>query len=231
MDDLTTLCCSRCKTGKPLSEFNRDRNRESGYYPTCKACRVIARASSGSTRPPLPIRHCNKCNEDKPFLDFHRSARRSDGFAPYCKTCIKAYHVSNIDRRRETNHEWYHANIASARNTARESAKKHRAVRRQNSRNHWARKHSADGHCSAKEWSALCDWFGNVCLACGKAESVLQSDHVIPLTKGGTNHIENLQPLCHSCNASKGNRHATDYRNTTRLAEFFRVYYPEECVD
>lgn len=52
--------------------------------------------------------------------------------------------------------------------------------------------------------------YGDACLSCGSKESV-EVDHVIPLTKGGTHTVENLQPLCRSCNASKG-QNSTDYR-------------------
>lgn len=34
----------------------------------------------------------------------------------------------------------------------------------------------------------------------------LEIDHIVPRSKGGTDHIENLQLLCGSCNRIKGNR-------------------------
>jgi 5-methylcytosine-specific restriction endonuclease McrA len=32
---------------------------------------------------------------------------------------------------------------------------------------------------------------------------VLEADHVVPLTRGGTDDIGNIQPLCGSCNRKK----------------------------
>ena len=51
------------------------------------------------------------------------------------------------------------------------------------------------------------------CIRCGKSEPEIKLtvDHVIPITKKGSNDIGNIQPLCYSCNASKQNR-IMDYR-------------------
>ena len=48
------------------------------------------------------------------------------------------------------------------------------------------------------------DLLGNKCVEC--SSSPVEVDHIIPLSKGGTNHIDNLQPLCKPCNSGKGNR-------------------------
>lgn len=64
-----------------------------------------------------------------------------------------------------------------------------------------------------KEWVELCTHYEFVCLCCGRREPEIKltADHVIPLSKGGTNFIENIQPLCQSCNSSK-HRAIIDYR-------------------
>lgn len=37
-------------------------------------------------------------------------------------------------------------------------------------------------------------------------EVLMTKDHIIPRSKGGTDDLENLQPMCAVCNALKGNR-------------------------
>lgn len=46
------------------------------------------------------------------------------------------------------------------------------------------------------------------CEGCGEHFQIqhLEIDHIVPRSKGGTDHIENLQLLCGACNRIKGNR-------------------------
>jgi 5-methylcytosine-specific restriction endonuclease McrA len=44
---------------------------------------------------------------------------------------------------------------------------------------------------------------GGKCVKCGSREK-LEYDHIIPISKGGSNTARNIELLCESCNRSKG---------------------------
>jgi 5-methylcytosine-specific restriction endonuclease McrA len=72
----------------------------------------------------------------------------------------------------------------------------------------------AGGYHSPAEWKALKVFYEYKCLCCGRQEPeiTLTRDHVIPPGKPGhTNDITNIQPICETCNAAKGDK-AIDYR-------------------
>lgn len=54
------------------------------------------------------------------------------------------------------------------------------------------------------QWLALCAEFGQRCVKCGRTECHLDKDHIIPVYQGGSDGLENIQPLCAWCNAKKG---------------------------
>lgn len=74
-----------------------------------------------------------------------------------------------------------------------------------------SRKRNAEGSVSNADWINLCNRFSGKCAYCTKI-SILTIDHVVPLSRGGTNWIGNILPACKSCNSSKNDSLLIEWR-------------------
>ena len=181
------------------------------------------------------LKTCRKCNEEKPHSEFRKSPKGdSFGLHAWCHDCNRAarrmHYQNNKDRYSEWNRSWnesnpekrerYQADRIRDRGRDRELAKEWRRNNPDRMRalqsNYRSKKRQADGVLTSEAIRLVLDTHGRACLRCGSVENI-EIDHVIPLSKGGSNLFENLQPLCKSCNSSKGNRSCADYRVTGGL--------------
>lgn len=82
------------------------------------------------------------------------------------------------------------------------------------------------GDHSKQDWSAMKIFFNNTCVMCFGESRLLnvERDHIIPIYQGGSNAINNIQPLCAKCNSSKG-PDSRDYR--IKYAERFDIKLPD----
>lgn len=76
-------------------------------------------------------------------------------------------------------------------------------------------KRGVQGSHTEEEWEDLKKKFNYCCSKCGVSENKLKiiwkkkgfnrltKDHIVPIAKEGTDYIQNIQPLCISCNAGK----------------------------
>lgn len=136
---------------------------------------------------------CKKCGSNDWYTSGH------------CKECKRIYYLNNREAILKRNAEYSSQN---------------RDVRKAIKQRRRARKQHAPGSFTATEWYELCDLYDFHCLSCRIQfpYKELTIDHVVPLSKSGSNWITNLQPLCSSCNSIKHAKHI-DYRADWAIRE------------
>src|SRR3954464_2302658 len=80
---------------------------------------------------------------------------------------------------------------------------------------------------SDEQWAALKAAWGG-CAYCGAADTPLQRDCVLPISRGGRYTLDNVVPACRSCNASKCNDEVTGWLRRRRLDERAFLVRPYE---
>ncbi len=229
--------CTRCNIWKPLAAFKRRSLRGSpggdGYITQCRDCQNADRRARRAADPEryreqartYMMRRRDQSNEYQRAWRLANSDKVLASLRKY-RTANRATVNATARARRAANTEYYRmigrASLArhrEQRNAAsRAYGKAHPEWRAAKVRARRNRKYQAEGFHTDAEWEALKMRYDNCCLRCGRREPeiTLTRDHVLPITKGGSDWITNIQPLCHSCNSSK-NARTIDYRVNWRV--------------
>jgi hypothetical protein len=176
--------CSVCKRTTPLSMFNKDRSTSDGLERRCKECNSVKSKE-------YHAKHKNKVSQRKKNRRLNDEEHRlSDNEK------ARGWHADHRARSHDNNRRWHENN----RDKATEKQRRRYLVKK-----------GVEGSHTTQEWEELKAFYDNRCLGCGSTESVLTRDHVVPITKGGSDYIHNIQPLCTPCNSSKRQK-TIDYR-------------------
>lgn len=124
-----------------------------------------------------------------------------------------AWNKNNIERRREIARNWSKRNRSKVSDYQRRwrhevNPEQAKFLNRYNSHTRRARLRKVKGSYTQQEWIKLLESFNNRCASCNVEDKPtrwgkLTIDHIIPISKGGSNSIDNIQPLCYHCNYTK----------------------------
>ncbi len=167
-------------------------------------------------------KQCYKCGEVKSVTEFYPTTYRRDGYGGLCKKCerIKSLTYINSDGCKQ------YRMTKTYKDRKKENSKKYNSdpknkerislnSRVQNYKRRMRIKQDG-GHITAKELRELKSTSNSKCYWCNKkiAKGDLRYDHYIPLSKGGSNTIDNMVIAHSSCNGSKHNKMPEVFANT-----------------
>lgn len=187
--------CTKCSETKTLEEFHRHIGCTDGRDPWCKLCKNFARQiwhKNNWQRRRESNRRYYHANKEK-----HQEAKQR-------------WYKENREKKLEYDRLWREKNRDRQLKNVRRWHKENKERTRELDRRRRARKLGAQGAFTTQQWVELCKTHKHICLCCGEKKP-LTVDHVIPLSKGGSNDISNIQPLCMACNMSKGTK-TIDFR-------------------
>jgi len=223
--DSTTKRCTRCGVDKHLSEFTPDPRYRFGVSSLCRVCKAAyKRARRKDPRFADTIqRERKQCNEHRRTDEARAMGRKRANERyhtdPEYRERVKAWSRQRGPENERRRRERYHADPEyrqHLRKTGNKANSKYRQTQhgRASNKANWRRwrasKVAAEGSHTTAEWESLCAQYNHRCLACGQKRPLCE-DHIVPLVKGGTDDISNIQPLCRPCNSAKGTQ-TIDYR-------------------
>lgn len=213
--------CSKCGEAKPATTeyFYRDKN---GLRADCKAC-VSERAHTNREHKREYNRRRYKANaeqfraQSRAWYEAHkdeikrRAAQRTrEWYAANKERAAqtkRAYALSKKEEKAEYDRIRYQANKEQRRKYVKEWYRANPEVKRAQHLRRRALKANAAGSHTAEDIKTQYERQKGRCYWCGvKVGETYHVDHIVPLSRGGSNDPSNLVVACPTCNISKGSK-------------------------
>ncbi len=210
----TKRCSGPCGKLKPLDEFFRRAASKDGLNARCKECTKIYTQSEENKQ---KKKEYNKDYFKKYYpenrerlLEYQKdyAQENAEKIADY----KKSYAEENAEKIAQYQAQYQEQNREHIRELKKEYKKNNKEYFQTIEAKRRSQKQNAEGSFSLNDWLEICERYGFTCLYPGCTSNDITIDHIVPISKGGTNWPSNLQPLCKPHNSSKHNRHETDYR-------------------
>jgi len=198
--------CTKCQVEKSTDNFYLNRGK---YMVRCKECVAIFRKDYYiKNKPEIAAKRA-----------VYQAAHRKEQYAH-----LKAWRKRNVEKVKESGRRQYAQNAEHGRKVkaawAMSNVEKIKAFQEKYRLNHLPKmaekqhkrrtKMRLNGVYKVSE-KELIKLYSSPCIACGTTERVT-IDHIIPIARGGTHSVGNLQSLCLKCNSSKNHRTMSEWK-------------------
>lgn len=211
----TERICKTCNQPYPLTvEFwHKDGSDKYGFTYSCKEC---AKARAHEWLDDNPERNKENCkNRYNTKRDEYIAYRERN--AEHIAESKRDWRKRNPDKVKKHKSESQKRNRPAANARAKKWSDSHPEHRQALTMQRIARKKNAPGSYNGDDIKRMYDEQEGQCAYCGirlylDIPKDVHVDHIIPLTKGGTNYPDNLALSCAECNQSKNNHGLADWQ-------------------
>jgi 5-methylcytosine-specific restriction endonuclease McrA len=141
---------------------------------------------------------CSVCKQEKPAtLEYFKDAKGGlYGVQARCKECDKIYRKENKEHIQQYSKQKY---IADRDKRVIESHKRNSVIK------------NVVCDFTVEDWEKCLEYFNNSCAYCGISGVMLQQEHLVPVSDGGTYTKNNIIPACFHCNTNKRAREVIEW--------------------
>jgi len=169
-----------------------------GNQRVCKKCKHkvdYLRIRKWVKNNPILIKQYSKNFRETHLLEIRKKDR----------ICKKQWRKNNLAKALLQERKWRKQNAEKHRNRTSTWKKKNKDKTNDMNRKRYLKTKGITGSHTLKEWENLKAKNNSTCKGCGKKEPEIKltRDHIIPISKGGTDYIKNIQPMCNKCNSRK----------------------------
>jgi 5-methylcytosine-specific restriction endonuclease McrA len=198
--DITTRTrtCTMCSLQKSLDSYYiiKSGRREGKHYSICKSCWTQKGKKWQENNREKSLAYTKKWRSANIEQARENSRRHSQENRATYSERHKAWRLENPERHRELFTQWVAAN-----------PERYKAALKARGQRYRARKLAAAGEFTSQQIKDLHALQRGKCPVCKGDLGKFHIDHVIALSRGGSNDIGNIQLLCKPCNLKK---HAKD---------------------
>lgn len=206
--------CSRCKEIQPAEQFYLHKTSRTGLSSQCRTCcreRARAHQLDHPEQAAARKRAWYEKNRERMLANANEWAANNRERSREIKT---AWRLANPETVKRVNRAYYDKNTDKVKQSSKSwrerNPERWATILKLNQRKREARRKQLPAYTiTAKDARRI---LSSPCAVDGCAATDIQFDHVIPIARGGSHGIGNLQPLCGHHNASKNDKTWMEFR-------------------